>query len=112
MAIAKTYRFNSLFKAIAICIKALYKFPKKVIAFICTLIKSLNLSEVQKALKKDGTFKEFTVKYIQKIVKDKISTIVSNPKLNMASFKIILDKINRFSIFTINNKHDKSAPIL
>lgn len=46
------------------------------------------------------------------MVKNEMSVIVSNSKLNIASSKISLDTIKEFSILTINNKYAKSAPIL
>lgn len=52
------------------------------------------------------------IKYIQEIVKDKISVIVNNLKLSIASFMISSDAIKRFSILTINNKYARNMPIL
>lgn len=46
------------------------------------------------------------------MVKNKLSAIVSKQKLSMASFKISLDIIERFSMLTIDNKHVKSVHIL
>lgn len=46
------------------------------------------------------------------MVKDKVSAIVSNPKLSIASFKIILNEIKEFSILIINSKYAKNMHIL
>lgn len=40
-----------------------------------------------------------------------MSAVVSNPKISIASSKISLTVIERFSILTINNKYAKNAPI-
>lgn len=45
------------------------------------------------------------------MLKAKMSTVVSNSKLSIASFKSSLDIIKSFSILTFNNKHTKSAII-
>ncbi len=92
--------------------KALRRSQKEAVGFICSLIESPNLSEVQKVLKKDSRFIAFAVEYIQDIIKDKMSTIVSNPKLSISSSKISLDTMEGFSMSTIDNKHARSAPIL
>ncbi len=44
--IAKTYRFNSLFKAVFVYIEVLHKAQKEAVGFVCSLIESPNLSEV------------------------------------------------------------------
>lgn len=67
---------------------------------------------MQKVLKKDGIFKTFIIKFIQKMIKDEINTIVSNPKFSMANFKISPKTIKRFFMLTINNKYVKNTPIL
>lgn len=46
------------------------------------------------------------------MIKDKIDTIVSNPKLSMSSSKISLDVMKEFSILTIDNIYAKNIPIL
>lgn len=46
IAITKIYRFNSLFEIVVIQMKVLNKLQKEIIIFICTFIKSLNLSKV------------------------------------------------------------------
>ena len=46
------------------------------------------------------------------MLKDEMSAIISNLKLNMSSSKISSDAIKGFSMLTINNKHAKNAPIL
>lgn len=46
------------------------------------------------------------------MVKNEMSTIVSNIKFSMANFKISPDAIKGFSKLTIDNKHIKSALIL
>ena len=46
------------------------------------------------------------------MVKDKISIVISNPKLSISSFKISLDAIKGFSTLSIDNKYTRSAPIL
>lgn len=46
------------------------------------------------------------------MVKDKMSIVVSNPKLSISSSKISLDAIKRFSMSTINNKQARNTPIL
>ena len=46
------------------------------------------------------------------MVKDEISTVISNPKLSMSSSKISLDAMEEFSMSTIDNKYAKSIPIL
>lgn len=43
------------------------------------------------------------------MIKDKISTIVNNLNLNIASFKINLHAIEGFSILIIENKYAKIA---
>ena len=63
-SIAKTYRFNSLSKVVFVYMKALRKPQKKAVGFVCSLIESPNLSEVQKTLKRDSRFKAFAVKCI------------------------------------------------
>ena len=92
--------------------EVLYKSQKEVVGLVCSLRDSPNLSEVQKALKRDSRFKAFSVKCIQDMVKYKISTVISNPKLSMSSSKICLDIMEGFPILTIDNKHARSAPIL
>lgn len=56
-------------------------------------------------------FKAFTVDWVKEMVKNEISTIVSNSKLSIVSSKISPDKIEGFYILTIDNKHAKSVPI-
>lgn len=92
--------------------EVLYRSQKEVIGLIRSLIKSLNLSKFQRALKTDNTFKVFVVECVQEIVKDEISVVVSNLKLSVSSSKISPNVIEGFSILTIDNKHIKSAPIL
>lgn len=46
MLIAKTYGFNSLFKAVFVCIKVLCRPQKEVVGFVCSLIELPNLSEI------------------------------------------------------------------
>lgn len=46
------------------------------------------------------------------MIKDKMSPIISNSKLSMASSKICLDVIEGFSKLTIDNKYTKSVFIL
>ena len=82
-SITKTYRFNSLCEVVFVCIEALQRPQKEVVGFFCFLIKSTNLSEIQKALKRDSRFKAYVVEYVQDIVKDEMSAIVSNPKYSM-----------------------------
>ena len=81
--IAKIYRFNSLSEAIFIHIEVLYRSHKEVISLVRSLIESPNLSEDQKALKRNSRFKTFVVEYVQEMVKDEMSAIVSNPKLSI-----------------------------
>ena len=89
MSIVKTYRFNSLFEAVFICIEALHRPQKEAIGFVCSSIELPNLSEVQKVLIGDNKFKAFAVKCVQDIVKDEMSVVVSNLKLSISSFKIL-----------------------
>ena len=84
--------------------KVLYKPQKESVSLVRFLIKSPNLFEVQKVLKKDNTFKAFIVERVQEIIKEEISVVVSNPKLSMASSQISLNIIERFFILTIDNK--------
>lgn len=46
------------------------------------------------------------------MVKDKMSAIVSNSKLNIFSSKINPDIIEGYSMLIIDNKYAKSVPIL
>lgn len=46
------------------------------------------------------------------MIKNKISIVISNTKLNMSSFKISQDVIERFFMSTIDNKYAGSTPIL
>ena len=71
-----------------------------------------NLFKVQKGLKRDSRFKIFAIEYIQDIVKDEMSTVISNPKLSISSSKISPDAIEGFFMLTIDNKHARSALIL
>ena len=112
MSIAKTYGFNSLSEAVFVCIKALHWPQKEAIGLVCSLIKSPNLFEVQKVLKRGSKFKAFAVKSVHNMVKDEMSAVISNPKLSMSSSKISPNAIEGFSILTIDNKYAKSAPIL
>lgn len=57
-------------------------------------------------------FKTFTVKCIERIIKDKISAIVSNWKCSIANFKICPDTIQDIFILIIDNKYIKSVLIL
>lgn len=61
IVIAKTYKFNSLSKAVIDYMEALHRPQKEAIALVHTLIKLLNLSKVQKILKRDSIFKAFIV---------------------------------------------------
>ena len=63
--------------------EALYRPQKEAVGLVCSLIKSPNLSKVQKALRRDSRFKAFTVECVQDIVKYEMSAIVSNPKLSI-----------------------------
>ena len=83
MSITKTYGFNSLSEAVFVCMEALHKSQKEAVGFFCSLIELLNLSEVQKILKRDSKFKAFVVKFVQDMIKDEMSAIVSNPKLSI-----------------------------
>ena len=83
MSITKTYRFNSLSEVGFVRMEVLHKPQKEAVGLFCSLIESPNLSEVQKALKRDSRFKAFAVEFIQDIVKDEMSAIVSNPKLSI-----------------------------
>lgn len=112
MVIAKIYGFNLLFEAIIVCMEVLHKFQKEAIGLVHSLIKLPNLSEVQRVLKRDNTFKTFVIECVKKMVRNEMSAIVSNPKLSMSGSKISLDGIEEFSILTIDNKHTKSASIL
>ena len=111
-SIAKTYVFNSLSEVVFVYMEVLYRLQKEAIGLVYFLIKSLNLSEVQKALKRDSRFKSFTVEYVQDIVKDEMSTIISNPKLSISNSKISPETMETFSILTIDNKHVKNISIL
>ena len=82
-SIAKTYGFNSLSEAVFVRMEALYRPQKEAVGLVCSLIKSPNLSKVQKALRRDSRFKAFTVECVQDIVKYEMSAIVSNPKLSI-----------------------------
>ena len=97
--ITKTHGFNSLSEAVFIHMKALHRPQKEAVGLFYFLIESSNLSEVQKEFKKDSKFKEFAIKCIQDMVKDEMSTIVSNPKLSMC--KQYLKGITR--MITIKN---------
>ena len=110
--IAKTYGFNSLSKAVFVCIEILHRPQKEAVGFVCSLIELPNLFEVQKALKKDTRFKVFAVEYVQNIVKDKMNTVVSNPKLSMSSSKISSDIMEGFFILTIDNEYARNTSIL
>lgn len=57
-------------------------------------------------------FKAFIIKYVQDMVKDEMTAVVSNPKLSMSSHKISLNIIERFFILMIDNKHARNMPIL
>ena len=111
-SIAKTYGFNSLSETVFVHMEALHKSQKEGIGLLCSLIESLNLSEVQKALKRDSRFKAFAVKYVQDMVKNEISAVISNLKLSISSSKISPDAMEGFFMLTINNKYARSAPIL
>ena len=63
--------------------EALHRSQKEAVGLVCSLIESSNLSEVQKALKRDNRFKAFAIKCVQNMVKYEMSAIVSNPKLSM-----------------------------
>lgn len=89
-----------------------YKHQKELNGLVCFLIKSPNLSKISKVLKKDSKFKVFAVKYIQDMVKNKMTAVVSNSKLIISSSKISPNVIERFFILTINNKYTRSALIL
>lgn len=92
--------------------EVLYTSQKETIGFVYFLIKSLNLFKVLKILKRDNTFKIFIVEYIKEIIKNKISVIASNPKLDMSSSKISPCIIEKFSMLIIDNKHAKNVSIL
>lgn len=62
--IVNIYRFNLLSKAVIIYIETLNRSQKEAITLVYAFIKSLNLFKIQKVLKKDSTFKIFTIKYI------------------------------------------------
>lgn len=111
-AIVKTYRFSSLSKAIVICMEVLHRPQKEAIGLIYSLIELSNLSEVQRALKRDDAFKAFAIKYVQKMVKNEMIAVFSNSKLSMSSFKIRPNVMEEFSMLTIDNKHAKIVPIL
>ena len=89
MAIAKTYGFNSLSEAVVVRMEALHRPQKEAVGLVRSLIESPNLSEVQRALKKDGTFKASAVECVQEMVKEEMSAVVSNPKLSMASPRLV-----------------------
>ena len=57
-------------------------------------------------------FKIFVIEYIKEMVKEEISTVISNLKLSMSNTKISLNTMKRFSMLTIDNKYTKNAPIL
>ena len=63
-SIAKTYRFNSLSQAVFICMETLHRPQKEAVGLIYSLIESSNLSEVQKALKRDSRFKVFATECV------------------------------------------------
>lgn len=46
------------------------------------------------------------------MIKDKISTVISKPKLSISSSKMSLNAIKRFSILTIDNKYIKNTHII
>ena len=92
--------------------EALYRPQKEAVGLVCSLIESLNLFEVQKALKRDSRFKAFAVKYLQDMFKDEMNAVISTPKLIMSSSKIRSDTMEEFSMSTIDNKLARSAPIL
>lgn len=46
------------------------------------------------------------------MLKNEISTVVNNLKLNISSYKINLDIMEGFSMSTIDNKYVRSASIL
>ena len=46
------------------------------------------------------------------MVKNNINTVIINQKHSMCSFKITYDKMEEFSILTIDSKYAKNAPIL
>lgn len=50
-SIVKIHRFNSLSKIVVIYMEALYRSQKEVIDLVYSLIESLNLFKIQKALK-------------------------------------------------------------
>ena len=56
--------------------------------------------------------KALIIKCVQEIVKDEMSAVVNNLKLNISSFKNGPDIIEELSILTINNENAKSASIL
>ena len=111
-SIAKTYGFNSLSEAVFVRMEALHRPQKEAVGLVCSLIESPNLSEVQKALKRDSRFKAFAAECVQDMVKDEMSAVISNLKLSIFSSMISPDAIEGFSILTINNEHARSAPIL
>ena len=84
MAIAKTYELNSLSEAVVVRMEALHRSQKEAVGLVRFLIESPNLFEVQRALKKDSTFKVFVIECVQEMVKEEMSAVVSNPKLSMA----------------------------
>lgn len=92
--------------------KTLYKSQQKAIGLIYFLIELLNLFDTQKTLTKNNIFKILTIKYIQDIIKDKMSAVINNLKLSISSLKISLNAIKEFSILIINNKTTKSVSIL
>ena len=112
MLIAKIYGFNSLSKVVFVRIEALYRPQKEVVGLVCSLIESSNLSEVQKALKRDSTFKVFTIEYIQDMVKNEMNAVISNPKFSTSSSKISPNAMEGFSMSIIDNKYARSMPIL
>ena len=82
-SITKTYGFNSLSEAVFVRMEALHRPQKEAIGLFCSLIVSPKLSQVQKALKRDSRFKAFIVEFVQDMVKDEMSVIISNPKLGI-----------------------------
>lgn len=57
-------------------------------------------------------FKVYAIQCVQEIVKDKMSIVVNNSKLNIFNSKISPNIMKRFFILIIDNKYAKSALIL
>lgn len=64
IVIAKIDRFNSLFEDVIICMKTIHRSQKKIICLVYSWIELLNTFKIYKALKKDSTYRIFTIKCV------------------------------------------------